>query len=113
MLALLDDYRITFQTIFDLLSGALDAWLDPHYRSEQAPVSFKRSQAVALTFFAAFAVFLFLANESWSIVGQSFLTLFGPGTFIKRQIHGMRHRSDWPSHPIIVSFISPVRSTQV
>ena len=79
MLALLDVYQITPLTIFDLLFGVVDARLDPHYRTGRALFAFKSPQAAALTFFAAFAVCLFIAQGSMAIILQGAGILFGVG----------------------------------
>ena len=79
MLALLDEHQITPLTVFDLLFGVVDARLDPHYRTGRALFTFKSPQAAALGFFAAFAVCLFIAQGSMSIILQGAAVLFGIG----------------------------------
>ena len=78
MLALLSEYQITLLTIFDLLFGVVDARLDPHYRTEQALSALKRPYAATMIFFAALAVYLFLAQRSVVII-LGLAALFGSG----------------------------------
>jgi len=73
VLALLEEHHITFLTVFDLLLGALDARLDPYYRSERMLFSFKSVRAVALTFITALAVATF-CMFSW----YTQITMFHP-----------------------------------
>ncbi len=58
MVALLEQHQITLWTVLDLLVGALDARLDPHYRSLQPPHAWVRIQ------------------RSWKGIGSA-LTAFG------------------------------------
>lgn len=58
MVALLEQHQITLWTMLDLLVGALDARLDPHYRSLQQPHAWVRLQ------------------RSWKGIGSA-LTVFG------------------------------------
>ena len=44
MVALLEQHQITLWTVLDLLVGALDARLDPHYRRERQMLPFRRFQ---------------------------------------------------------------------
>src|SRR5438034_6176044 len=45
MVALLEQHAITFWTVLDLLVGALDARLDPHYRRSRQLLPMLRLQA--------------------------------------------------------------------
>jgi len=64
MIALLEQHTVTTATIFDLLLGALDAHLDPSYRTERALFLFKDERTIATTFLCAYAIFLF-AMYNW------------------------------------------------
>ncbi|MBV9229772.1 MAG: hypothetical protein JOZ18_10700 [Chloroflexi bacterium] len=64
MVALLEQHTVTLATIFDLLLGALDARLDPTYRTERALFLFKNERMTATTFLCAYAIFLF-AMYNW------------------------------------------------
>lgn len=64
MVALLEQHTVTPATIFDLLLGALDARLDPSYRTEKALFLFKDERTIATTFLCAFGIFLF-AMYNW------------------------------------------------
>jgi DNA-binding PadR family transcriptional regulator len=59
MLALLEQHTVTLTTFFDLLLGALDARLDPAYKTERGFFLFKNKFMIAMTFLCAFAIFLF------------------------------------------------------
>jgi hypothetical protein len=59
MLALLEQHTVTLATHFDLLLGALDARLDPSYRSANSLFLFKDERMIATTFLCAYAMFLF------------------------------------------------------
>jgi len=72
MLALLEQHTVTPATIFDLLLGALDARLDPAYKTERAFFLFKNKFMIAMTFLCAFAIFLF---TSYSYLHYTTLTL--------------------------------------
>jgi hypothetical protein len=64
MVALLEQHTVTLATHFDLLLGALDAHLDPSYRTEKALFLFKDERTTATTFLCAYAIFLF-AMYNW------------------------------------------------
>ena len=64
MVALLEQHTVTPATIFDLLLGALDARLDPSYRTEKALFLFKDERMIATTFLCAYGIFLF-AMYNW------------------------------------------------
>jgi len=63
MVALLEQHDITLWTVGDLLIGALDARLDPHYRQVRPQIAMRRLQTscrlLATTFFASWLVTLF------------------------------------------------------
>ncbi len=59
MIALLEQHNVTLATHFDLLLGALDARLDPSYRSANSLFLFKDERTIAATFLCAYAMFLF------------------------------------------------------
>jgi hypothetical protein len=59
MVALLEQHDVTLATHFDLLLGALDARLDPSYRSANSLFLFKDERTIAATFLCAYAMFLF------------------------------------------------------
>jgi len=70
MVALLEQHSITFWTVLDLLVGALDARLDPHYRSLQPPHAGVRLQrswkgigSALAAFGFAFVVWLFATAD--------------------------------------------------
>src|SRR5450631_2074600 len=73
MLMVLEGYHITFLTLLDLLFGALNACLDPHYRSEGVPVSFKRKNAAVFAFIAGMALSI-LCMHSWYVQSVTFLS---------------------------------------
>ncbi len=64
MLVLLEQHMVTLATLFDLLLGALDARLDPSYKTEKPLFLFKDERMIATTFLCAYAVFLF-AMYNW------------------------------------------------
>lgn len=64
MVALLEQHTVTLATCFDLLLGALDARLDPTYRTEKALFLFKDEQMIATTFLCAYGIFL-LTLYNW------------------------------------------------
>src|SRR5258708_29294088 len=64
MLALIEQHTITSATLFDLLLGALDARLDPLYRTAKPLFLFKNERMIATTFLCAYAIFLF-AMYNW------------------------------------------------
>jgi hypothetical protein len=64
MVALLELHTVTLATFFDLLLGALDARLDPSYKTEKALFLFKDERMIATTFLSAYAIFL-LTMYNW------------------------------------------------
>ena len=64
MVVLLEQHMVTLVTIFDLLLSALDARLDPSYRTEKPLFLFKDERMIATTFLCAYAIFLF-AMYNW------------------------------------------------
>jgi hypothetical protein len=64
MLALLEQHTVTLATFFDLLLGALDARLDPSYKTEKALFLFKDERMIATTFLSTYAIFL-LTMYNW------------------------------------------------
>ena len=64
MVVLLEQHMVTLATLFDLLLGALDARLDPSYKTEKPLFLFKDERMIATTFLCAYAVFLF-AMYNW------------------------------------------------
>ncbi len=64
MVALLELHTVTLATSFDLLLGALDARLDPSYKTEKALFLFKDERMIATTFLSAYAIFL-LTMYNW------------------------------------------------
>jgi hypothetical protein len=64
MMALLELHTVTLATHFDLLLGALDARLNPAYRSTNSFFLFKDARMVMTTFLCAYAIFLF-AMYNW------------------------------------------------
>jgi DNA-binding PadR family transcriptional regulator len=67
MLTLLEQHHITLATIVDLLLGALDAHLDPYYRSESPLFSFNNKRSIAVIFICALAVSIY-ATFSWVLL---------------------------------------------
>ena len=59
MLAVLEAHTVTLWTIFDLFFSAIDARLDPYYRSEKTLFSFKSVYAASVAFVVMFAIALF------------------------------------------------------
>jgi len=57
MVALLEEHNITFFTLIDLLFGALDARLDPHYRAQRTFLSGERMSRIRIANSAIFWVF--------------------------------------------------------
>lgn len=57
MVALLEQHEISFWTVLDLLMGAVDAQLDPHYRRERQLFPLRRFQTSWWMAISAFAVF--------------------------------------------------------
>src|ERR1700753_426329 len=82
MLALLEEYTITLKTIFDLLLGALDARLDPRYRTTEG-FMFQRFHDVrflSYIYVSALAIFL-VAINCWALTIDAFgywINSFGP-----------------------------------
>ena len=79
MRAVLEDHKITFFTLFDLLFGALDARMDPYYNSETAFFALRRLRVNNIVFLYALAI-AFICVTLWStivVVGvvQPFLSL--------------------------------------
>ncbi len=64
MVVLLEQHMVTLATLFDLLLGALDARLDPSYKTEKPLFLFKDERMIATTFLCAYAIFLF-AMYNW------------------------------------------------
>ena len=82
MLALLEQHTITFRTGFDLLLGALDARLDPAYRTKEGFMLQRLHDIRSLSFvyIGALAVFLFSIN---------FWHLTADGLVPEESIHGI------------------------
>jgi DNA-binding PadR family transcriptional regulator len=59
MLAVLESHTVTLWTLFDLFFGAVDARLDPYYRTERTLFSFKNIQTATIAFIVFFLVALF------------------------------------------------------
>ena len=59
MAALLEEHHISWWTILDLLLGALDARLDPHYRQERQFLPLRRFKSSWRLLVASFVVFWF------------------------------------------------------
>ncbi len=59
MMALLEMHNVTLATQFDLLLGALDARLNPAFRSTHPLFLFKDERAIVTTFLCSYAIFLF------------------------------------------------------
>ena len=59
MVAVLEQHNVTLATVFDLLLGALDARLDPAYKTGGPLFLFKDERTIATTFLCSYAVFLF------------------------------------------------------
>jgi hypothetical protein len=71
MVALLEQHEITFWTVLDLLVGALDARLDPHYRRTLQLLPMQRLQAswkLLASAGIAFWLSLFLWAKMWDTV---------------------------------------------
>src|ERR1700753_1456154 len=84
MLALLEEYTITLKTIFDLLLGALDARLDPRYRTTEG-FMFQRFHDVrflSYIYVSALAIFL-VAINCWDLTaGWLYYSFSYPSAFI-------------------------------
>lgn len=67
-MALLEQHTITLKTIFDLLLGALDAQLDPNYRSKEGFMfqRFHDIRFLAYIYVCALAIFL-VAINCWAL----------------------------------------------
>jgi len=105
MMALLEEYTITLKTIFDLLLGALDARLDPSYRTKEG-FMFRRFHDVrflSYIYVCALAIFL-VAINCWALTIDAFgywLTSFdSPSPFIHSAPMGITIAG-----PIIVTLI--------
>jgi len=81
MVALLEEHTITFFTLIDLLFGALDAHLDPHYRTQRVLSSGERMSRIRFassTIFWAFPLFWLcwaaflsdLSDAMWDPLGR-------------------------------------------
>lgn len=73
MLALLEQHTITIRTVLDLLLGALDAHLDPAYRSREGYMFLQRIRdirSLSVIYLCALAIFLFAARF-WLVLGGS------------------------------------------
>jgi hypothetical protein len=78
MMALLEEYTITLKTIFDLFLGALDARLDPSYRTTEG-FMFQRFHDVrflSYIYVSALAIFL-VAINCWTLTTNSLYYSFG------------------------------------
>ena len=86
MMALLEQHTITLKTIFDLLLGALDARLDPHYRTKEGFMfqRFHDIRFLAYIYVCALAIFL-VAINCWALTIGSldFLLTSSLGTFAR------------------------------
>lgn len=69
MVALLEEHHITLWTILDLLIGALDARLDPHYRQAHQQLYLRRFKSSWRLLVASFVVFWF-ALLPWFFLSQ-------------------------------------------
>jgi DNA-binding PadR family transcriptional regulator len=69
IVALLEQHEITFFTVVDLLVGALDARLDPHYRRARPLVPLRRLQVSWRLMVSAFVAFLFML-AFWVLSGN-------------------------------------------
>lgn len=72
ILALLEQHTITSKTLFDLLLGALDARLDPTYRSKEGFMlsNIRDTRSLSILYICALIVFLFSSNF-WLILNGS------------------------------------------
>ena len=77
MMMLLERHRISVATIADLLLGALDARLDPYYRTESPLFALKGRHSLAIIFISSLAAFTYasyfwlvghLIQVGWSII---------------------------------------------
>ncbi|HZR44324.1 MAG TPA: hypothetical protein VFB12_29700 [Ktedonobacteraceae bacterium] len=59
MLALLEQHTVTLATLLDLLLGALEAHLDPNYRTVRPFFGFTDLRSIAITFVCAFTLAFF------------------------------------------------------
>ncbi|GHO71538.1 hypothetical protein KSC_104300 [Ktedonobacter sp. SOSP1-52] len=74
MLAVLEQHIITPLTIFDLLLGALDARLDPHYRSQRSAFS-PRDVKLTATAFVALLTVLTVALFVWQSLSVPYMNI--------------------------------------
>lgn len=103
MVALLEQHRITLWTMLDLLIGALDARLDPHYHRTQQLILLRRFQTSWRLVMGAFVAFwialipwLWMSvlgissqDSTWSYCGDTYATcLF--------RVNVGRHTPGWP-----------------
>jgi hypothetical protein len=72
ILTVFEEHTITLATFLDLFLGLIDAWLDPHYKSEKSLFSPQRSVLTAITF-----VTLLSISTALLLIWQEFSSL-GP-----------------------------------
>ena len=72
ILALLEQHTITLKTVFDLLLGALDARLDPTYRSKEGIrfSNIRDTRSLSIIYVCTLIVFLF-SSSFWLILNGS------------------------------------------
>lgn len=80
MLAVLEQHTISAFTVFDLLRGALDARLDPAYRTQEGFMfhQFRDHRILSAVYICALAIFLFSLNF-WVTLHRSIFTFNPPG----------------------------------
>jgi hypothetical protein len=71
MLGVLEQHTVSITTLLDLLMGALDARLDPYYRSENMLFMFREKRSIVITFLTALAVM-------WSVMLWWYPFAFSP-----------------------------------
>ncbi|GHO81877.1 hypothetical protein KSD_96480 [Ktedonobacter sp. SOSP1-85] len=74
MLAVLEQHTITPATIFDLLLGAIDARLDPHYRSQRSAFS-PRDVKLTATAFVVLLTVLTVALFVWQSLSVPYMNI--------------------------------------
>ncbi|GHO66953.1 hypothetical protein KSC_058450 [Ktedonobacter sp. SOSP1-52] len=101
MLAVLEQHTITPLTIFDLLLGAIDARLDPHYRSQRSAFSLQDVRLTTRAFIALLAVFT-AALFIWQSLSIPYESIIGAYTATGVPIGSDSHALN--RFPLIVAF---------
>src|SRR5437879_11440900 len=88
MLAALEQHTITSATFFDLLLGAINAHLDPNYRSQKSLFSFQNTRFTAISFVVLLTIFtttLFI----WQTLSMPYMRIINVQLFVMGKLQGV------------------------